>query len=196
MTSPKYSGITRFTGNSGLPADVVGFNGSGASAGFPQPGIILTTFSDEATGSTGWNAAFSYVAATPIVADGQAMKSPEQVDFEKRKARLIAAIDRMKTSAPNWSADRLVVNETSAVSAEKFLKCLPGDARLPKVAPDGEGDVMFVWDDAHNACVVTVEQRTLHVVSKPGTPDVKQIDAQKFLGVRIPPAVLECIPSK
>ena len=198
MIARDYSGTTSFTGNSGRAPDFTGYNGSGASFGAQQTQaqVIATNYSDEATGFSQWLSTWAHVSSTPTVADVQVTKSREQIEFENRKTRLIAAIERMKVTAPNWSADSLTVDSISAKSAEKFLNSLPGNARLPKVAPDGEGDVMFVWDDPDHTCVVTVEQRKLHLVSNPGTPDAKHVDSQQFLGVRIPNSILEYIPLK
>ncbi|HLZ03426.1 MAG TPA: hypothetical protein VKR55_14905 [Bradyrhizobium sp.] len=136
--------------------------------------------------------------AAPVDPVGDKTKSSEQVEFEKRKARLIDAVTAMKSSAPNWSGRGTRVSEASAQSAKKFLECLPGNARLPRVAPDGEGDVMFVWDNlpGGQSCVVTVEKRDLHLACGLGTPEAQHVDAQRFLGLKIPKAIFDRIPSK
>jgi hypothetical protein len=193
----------RYPGNSGSPTDVVGISGSGTTSLSAGGGQIFYGTTAETpyhgsigTGSTGGYIANLYATATLDGTISEKTKSPEQVAFENRKARLISAVIAMKRSAPNWYGSLTTVSDLSAQNAENFLRCLPGNAVLPRVAPDGEGDIMFVWDGPDQSCIVTVEKRALHLVSHLGTQEVKQIDEQRFLGVRIPPAILEHIPSK
>lgn len=150
-------------------------------------------------GTSGFAVTYSPVSMAAGTAHQAPLKhrpSPEETVFENHREKLIAAIARMKESAPNWSGSDTKVSEESASTAEKFLRCLPVGSALPKVAADGEGDVMFVWEGPSVSCVVTVEPKTLHLVSKPGSKLVQQIDGQKFLGVQIPPTILRHIPSK
>jgi hypothetical protein len=201
----------QYPGNSGSPAIVAGVPSSGTSwSEFYTAGMIpaanlfasfytatVGPYGPIATGLLGLYEPITYAAvSTPGSSAREQTKSSEQIAFENRKARLISIVNSMKTSAPNWYGDVTTVNETSASSAEKFIRCLPGNALLPRVAPDGEGDVMFVWDEPNDKCVVTVERRTLHLVCKLGTPDVQQIPSQQFLGLQIPPAILAHIPTK
>jgi hypothetical protein len=186
----------QYSGNSGDPTVVVGISGSGGYGLIGGGGPIVETLYHgmAATGSAGTYRIATFATETPGTIS-ENTKSPEQIAFEKRKARLITAVNTMKRSAPNWYGSSTSVNDLSAQSAEKFLRCLPGNAVLPRVAPDGEGDIMFVWDGPQS-CVVTVERRALHLACKLGTPDAKHVDARRFLGVRIPAAILEHIPSK
>jgi hypothetical protein len=200
----------QYPGNSGSPAVVAGVPGSGTSwADFCTAGTIQAAdmfafylgtvgpYGPMATGLSGLYAPITYAAvSTPANSGREQTKSSEQVAFENRKARLISVVNSMKTSAPNWYGGSTTVNETSASSAEKFIKSLPGNALLPRVAPDGEGDIMFVWDGPNDNCIVTVEKRTLHLVSKLGTPEVQHVPSQQFLGFQIPPAILAHIPTK
>jgi hypothetical protein len=140
--------------------------------------------------------ASSRATGTPTVSDDSSTKSNEQVAFEKRRSRLISAVNRMKRHAVNWSGADTCVREESADTAIQFLRYLPGDAILPQVAPDGEGDIMFVWDYQNGNCIVTVERHLLHLVSKPGTSDEKHIGPQQFLGFTIPTAIELRIPRK
>jgi hypothetical protein len=200
MTASKWTDIRQqYSGNSGDPTVVFGISGSGghlsgAYSGFVREYIDTHYRGISATGSLASYTVSSFAVETPG-AISESTKSPEQIAFEKRKARLIAAVNVMKQSAPNWSGSAASVNDLSAQNAEKFLQALPGNALLPRVAPDGEGDIMFVWDGPQT-CVVTVEKRALHLACQLGTPQEQHIAQQRFLGVRIPTAILDLIPSK
>jgi hypothetical protein len=195
----------RYLGNSGAPTEVVGVPDSGTipfGAAYidvlPYGPLVGAYYHGSVgTGYTGGYMSAVYATATPAGPISEKTKSPEQIAFENRKARLISAVNAMKRSAPNWYGSSTTVDELSAQNAENFLRCLPGNVLLPRVAPDGEGDIMFVWDGPDNpSCVVTVEKQTLHLAARLGTPHVKQVDDQRFLGVRIPPEILAHIPSK
>lgn len=188
--------------NTGATADFVGVANTGTMAQeFRNAGIGFTsmTVTYSGTGSTAFSG-LNYTT-TPIGitvgTTGDQTKSPDQLKYEKRKSRLIEIVQSMRHSAPNWSGLAMRIDPISAESAEAFIRCLPGKAVLPRVAPDGEGDVMFVWEKAgEQPCVVTVEKRSLHLACKLGSPQAERIDAQKFLGLTIPPAIAERIPSK
>lgn len=187
--------------NSGLGLEVHGAKGSGMMMAHEWTGLIADVVRavygvGHTSGSFDMYSGVSHAPVTSGQLLAESAKTPKQVAFEKRRDRLIAALKSMEQSSPNWYGGVANVRPESAATASKFLNCLPFGTVLPKVADDGEGDVMFVWDDPQNSCVVTVEPRTLHLVSKPGRPDVQQVDAQQFLGVRLPPTILRYIPSE
>jgi hypothetical protein len=196
--------IPQYSGNSGAPPTALS-NTTTGSGSWMSSGADSFVFGDGAFYHclAGTGSSFdvfqmtNFATGTPPRTISEKTKSLEQVEFETRKARLMAVVDGMRTSAPNWNGSLAVVNDVSAQSAQKFLRCLPGNAILPQVAPDGEGDIMFVWDGPTTpSCVVVVEKNALHLVSGIGTPEARQIDQQRFLGVRIPPIILDQIPSK
>jgi hypothetical protein len=191
--------ITTRYDNSGGLAEFATATGSGAtwlSYGISHYGAADAFRVSETTGfSTDWFDMSRHTARSASV--GDKTKSPEQVAFEKRKARLVNAVNAMRVSSPNWDGTQTRVNEASAQSAKKFLECLPGNAILPRVAPDGEGDVMFVWDaPGQSNCIVTVEKRLLHLACGLGTAGVKHVNEQRFLGVQVPQSILKHIPTK
>jgi hypothetical protein len=188
MTSTRYS-------NSGGLIEVVGISDSGSYACVTYAGSYSISGGVAETGFANIRIDKFQQTATPTELLSDKTKSPEQVEFENRKARLIDTVTAMRNSAPNWSGATARVRESSAQSAKKFLECLPGNALLPRVAPDGEGDVMFVWD-GQQSCVVTVEKRDLHLACGLGTPNAQHVDAQRFLGVKIPKSILDRIPRR
>lgn len=123
--------------------------------------------------------------------------SSESLEYEDRKARLLAIIDAMTKEAPSWDGEPASVSEESAATAKRFLKALSPNRELPKVAPDGEGDVLLVWEPPYGNCIVTVQGDNLHMVDQPGSLHAVHIDAQSFLpGYRIPVSILHAIPMR
>jgi hypothetical protein len=122
--------------------------------------------------------------------------SSTTLEYEDRKARLQGLISRMIKEAPSWDGEPTRVEVRTALTAIRFLKVLPPDRELPKLAPDGEGDLLFVWQPPHGNCIVTVEGDLLHMVDQPGTQHVQHFDPIRFIGHRIPVSILHAIPFK
>jgi len=122
--------------------------------------------------------------------------SSSRLAFDTRRARLEGVIKDMLKVAPSWDGSETKVSPESALTALKFIGSLPSNRRLPQVAPDGEGDIMFVWQPPNGDCIVTVQDKLIHLVNAPGSPDVEHVDAQRFLGEHIPVLVLQYIPAK
>lgn len=197
--SPQSNYVEEPWRNSGSPLQLNWFLPSGA--GF---GDLHSFYGAEL--STGFDIAFATAGSFPLYttvtrasgtahAEPQKRSGPEAAAFIEQRERLISAINSMRTSAPNWAGREARISNGAASTAEKFLRCLTERHVLPKVAADGEGDVMLVWgDDTNIICIVTVEPKLLHLIGKPGTRGAQRIDAQRFLGVQIPPTVLRQIP--
>lgn len=122
--------------------------------------------------------------------------SSANLEYEDRRAKLQELIDRMVTAAPSWDGEPLQVSNEAAATAIRFLRVLPSNRELPKVAPDGDGDVILIWEPPHGNCIVTVQDNCLHVVDQPGSKHVKHIDAEPFRSARIPISVLHVLPMK
>ena len=120
--------------------------------------------------------------------------SSETLEYDTRKLQLQALVSAMAAAAPSWDAEDVVVNPDTVAAARRFLLALPNNRELPKVSPDGEGDLLFVWEPPHGDCIVTVQAGVLHMVDQPGTPHVEHIDDQVFTGLRIPITILHAIP--
>jgi hypothetical protein len=152
-----------------------------------------STLEDRVVSDYHW-AAFVTTEALDAYFGNTTDSSSESLDYEERKARLLAIIDGMKAGAPSWDGEPARVSEGSAETGKRFLKALPFNRELPKVSPDGEGDLLFVWEPPQGNCVVTIQDRILHVVEQPGTRSVEHIDNQPFTGRRLPVSILPAIP--
>src|SRR5262245_21323316 len=92
--------------------------------------------------------------------------------IERRRSELLSAIRYLARSPVTWS-DREVPVPVDGVSAETalaFIRCMPADRALPKLAPDGEGGLMLVWDSQERKAMITVDRAFLLLVSNPGQP--------------------------
>jgi hypothetical protein len=120
--------------------------------------------------------------------------SSELFEYDDRKLKLEAIIDSMVLQAPSWDSEPMTVSAQAARTAKRFLQALPRNRELPKVAPDGEGDLLFVWEKPYGSCIVTVQPNVLHLVDRANTRYAEHIDAQCFVGYQIPISILHAIP--
>src|SRR5687768_12858749 len=67
--------------------------------------------------------------------------SSDILEYENRKVHLHMIIDMMISGGPSWDGDPCYVDPNVATTAHRFLQGLPPNRELPKVAPDGEGDL-------------------------------------------------------
>lgn len=77
----------------------------------------------------------------------------------------------------------------SAEAASAFLSALPPEYRLPKIASDGEGGVIFAWEGAHRELVMSVCGWTLYPVVDP-TAGAKHLPDAHFDGKVIPHGIM------
>lgn len=122
--------------------------------------------------------------------------SSESLEYEDLRVMLQSIIEQMVEDAPTWDGEPIAITNEAAETAIRFLKALPSNRELPKVAPDGEGDVLFVWEPPHGDCIVTVEGNVLHMVDRPSTNNAEHVDGKRFAGYRIPVSILHAIPMK
>jgi len=89
-----------------------------------------------------------------------------------------------------WSDDQpeKITSETS-LAAISFLNQLPPEIELPKIAPDGEGNLVSAWETGNSSVLLTTEDRQIHMVRGATTPQPEYYDSLPFSG-NIPEKVL------
>jgi hypothetical protein len=122
--------------------------------------------------------------------------SSEMFEYAERKARLRSFVDSMIDEAPSWNSEPVFVSEQAVATAQAFLRLLPNNRRLPVVAAEGDGGLLFVWEPPNGNCILVVEQNLLHLLDEPGTRSVAHIENERFLGTYIPPVILDRVPLK
>jgi hypothetical protein len=53
---------------------------------------------------------------------------------------------------------------------------LPESFPLPKIAPDGDGGVMFVWNGLSKSTIMVIEGWVFHLVKNAGACDAEYFD--------------------
>jgi hypothetical protein len=113
---------------------------------------------------------------------------------ERRRAALIAAIKHLVASPITWTEDEPTpIDGVSAETALAFIHKLPPDRAFPKIAPDGEGGIMLVWDQVTKA-LITIDRGILLLVTNPGQPNSHHFRPLRFDGEMIPSIILESLP--
>ena len=91
--------------------------------------------------------------------------------------------------------DALPINLKTCEYSVNFIRGLTEDFVLPKVSPDGEGDIMLVWGKPARL-LVTVEGEVLHVIVHPASKSAKYLPPINFNGYEIPSEVAKLIPRR
>jgi hypothetical protein len=118
-------------------------------------------------------------------------------EIERERAGLVAAIAYLAANPITWTErDPVRVDTTTAESAVAFITRLPADRTFPKIAPDGEGGMMFVWNGRERKTLLSIDRTTLLLVSEPGRESSFHFSPLRFDGETIPAIVLEHLPSR
>jgi hypothetical protein len=118
-------------------------------------------------------------------------------DVVRTRAKLIGVIKHLAAMSVTWTErDPIRIDEISAETAISFISQLPSDRAFPKVAPDGEGGIMLVWDSQQQKELITIDRTTLLLIENPGQLDSHHFRPLRFDGERIPPIILERLPRR
>ena len=110
------------------------------------------------------------------------------------KEQLKALITQLEleglSSFPNDS--ELVTTQTGR-NARQFIDLISDKYELPKVAPDGEGGLVFGWEKDDTASVVVgFTNKAIFAVQAPGTSNSKYFDEVSYCGT-IPSDILDIL---
>ena len=118
--------------------------------------------------------------------------------IERRRSELLSAIRYLVQSPITWSEREapVPIDRVSAETALAFIRRIPADRAFPKLAPDGEGGLMFVWDSQERKAMITVDRAFLLLVMDPGQPNSHHFTPLRFDGETIPAIVIEALPRR
>jgi hypothetical protein len=111
---------------------------------------------------------------------------------ELDRARLIGAIYHLPLIAEDHG--RRMSGE-SITTAIEFVRNLPTNCSLPRVAVDEDGDVVMAWDDGPGRCALTFEGSMLHMVVNPGAKST-HIKPEPYHGGHIQLDLLRHLPRR
>lgn len=117
------------------------------------------------------------------------------LEHEKTRQRLIQLIRRFEVEGFSFGFDEEIkCDAASAEAASAFLRALPAECRLPKIAPDGEGGVILAWETAQRELVMSVCGWTLYpVINLSSKPE--HLSGLNFDGEKIPDTILRHLPT-
>jgi hypothetical protein len=106
-------------------------------------------------------------------------------------------IKYLELKSVTWTErDPVRIDYISAETAKDFIYQLPPDRAFPKVAPDGEGGIMLVWDSPQCKELITIDRNILFLIENPGQPNSYHFNPLRFDGERIPSIILERLPHR
>lgn len=120
---------------------------------------------------------------------------PELEVRDQEKPKLLALIDQFADEGFSCVGERASkVSRDSAEAAKALFALLLPGRQLPKIAPDGEGGLIAVWESPEDSVVLVVDNWRLHLVARATTPRATYFDDVPFDGERLPDVVIEWIP--
>jgi hypothetical protein len=136
-------------------------------------------------------------AVSAVVVPGEAA-TREALDREEMRQGLIALLRRFAAFGLSWYGGELAkITPTTEQVAEAFLRALPAAKAFPKIAPDGEGGLLMVWEVSGRSFLLTINDLHLHGVIAPQTLDVEYIDDVPFDPAQVTPdKILNAIPAR
>lgn len=134
----------------------------------------------------------SYVWAAGAAAYPGSDLTQEFLERERSRSILLALIRRLADSGYAWSAERTAsISRETAESADCLVRQLPAPFDVPRVAPDGEGGLILLWERDGNATrLLTVDGWTLHLVCAPGSAQARYFDAVPFSSQEVPAQIV------
>jgi hypothetical protein len=83
-----------------------------------------------------------------------------------------------------------VVDGDTAKAAVRLLAQIPSPWKLPRLAPNGDGGLIMIWEQEVSQAIVVVAEWNLHLVVNPGTEVAVYVDDEPFDGETIPKAFI------
>lgn len=116
------------------------------------------------------------------------------LDHYRTKSKLADLLEKFK-NIPFFHDSDQCANEAAADNAIKILHQM-NDKRLPKIAVDEDGDIIFAWDMEARNVVLTIEEGLWHFFEKEDANPPNYYDEQSYVNGEIPDFVWERIPAK
>jgi hypothetical protein len=122
----------------------------------------------------------------------------EALSYKKTREALVALVYCFEIYGLSWKGEEAAkINPRTAVAAEMILRALPASKALPRIAPDGEGGLMMVWEGRGEPFLLTIDNFRLHGVIAAATPQAEYIDDMPFDERQIiPRPILDAIPAR
>jgi len=127
-----------------------------------------------------------------VFAPGQ-LATKDVLDDAERRLRLADVVNRLfnETNVPEYEGARLL--KSACVAGKLVIDALPSGSKLPKVATDGDGGLIFAWMSPTRAMLLTLDGAALHFVDYAGSPEAVYYDKLPFSRHSIPTEVSSAI---
>lgn len=133
------------------------------------------------------------VRGTPFTLYSGLDPSRESTSHDNRRLYLIDAIRQLPAYARDMELP--AVSPVTVQIAVDFVRNLPLNRALPKVAVDDEGDVLMRWTEPTGRCALTVAHTVLHMTANPGSNST-HVEPIVYNGGNIPSGLLQHIPTR
>ena len=167
---------------------------TGKTQRYGVPAAYYDAGSITVSGSLGqFTRQFDYVSNTVLVGIAA---TKDALRREQDRSAMCATIDKFARHGLSWSHyDSTRITQETRASANVLVSSLSQSKQLPKIAPDGDGSLMLLWENGNQSVLLTVDGWKMHVVFSPATPAATYIENIPYDGVTLPSEVFAAIPS-
>ena len=122
-----------------------------------------------------WNLESGQSLTTGIKASG--LIDEHVTEFSKEIWKRVELLYEFADGGGGLSCDsESRVDKESLYSARNFLLSLPETFPLPKIYPDGDGGIMFVWSTPTKSTIMVIEGIVFHLVKNAGSDQAEYFD--------------------
>jgi len=121
----------------------------------------------------------------------------EAIAEEKLRSSIIDLINYFFSEGHSRQVGRVsTISPDTRSSAIALFSALPPGLVPPKLSPDGDGGLMMLWESGTASALAVLDGWMIHVVKAPATAQAEYFDNVPYDRERIPPALLQAIPTK
>jgi hypothetical protein len=120
------------------------------------------------------------------VSPGQLISISHLGQRSKKRAMIELIWKMFRHGAPLHVDSSGKITPDSALAASLFIAHLTDEVPLPKIAADGEGGLMMMWEHRSDPLLVTIDNWRVHIVVSATTPRAQYHDDIPFDGSALP----------
>lgn len=119
----------------------------------------------------------------------------EVLDDAEQRLRLAGFINRLFNESNASDYEDVRMSKAACVAGKLVIDALPVGSKLPKIAADGDGGLIFAWLSPQRAMLLTLDGTALHFVDHAGTPGAVYFDKLPFSRHTLPDEVADAVSS-
>jgi hypothetical protein len=132
--------------------------------------------------------------ADPTALPGDAIQPVSIERYRDQTSLLSLLVSFTKRGLESSSGSMLRLSPDAAEAGKEFLSSLRNNKKLPRIAPDDDGNLVMVWAQAAGSLIAVIDGRQVNAISGATTDAADYMAPLPYEGGLIPQALLDRIP--